>query len=198
MSQVPQLRLVRSPKKAIPPKIQAALTLLVEACDYAQDMRCDAWDFAVEIETLRAVGLTPNDFRWLVAKGYVEPGCEKTKSCGRRRELSLCRGHAFNKRTCKGRACFILTEAGLALAAECFGSNDQTNLTAIVNHPRPAPPPHPHWDAELRELSADGRLIKRYRTRAANQEAVLTAFEEEGWPPPHRRSTHPSRTESTP
>lgn len=41
----------------------------------------------------------------------------------------------------------------------------------------------PRWDAVRRELSVDGQMVKRFRQPAPNQEAVLTAFEEEGWPP---------------
>ncbi|MBU4272473.1 MAG: hypothetical protein KKE86_05040 [Planctomycetes bacterium] len=41
----------------------------------------------------------------------------------------------------------------------------------------------PRWDATRRELTVDGQVIKRFRVPAANQEAVLAAFEEEGWPP---------------
>ncbi len=40
----------------------------------------------------------------------------------------------------------------------------------------------PHWDPMRRELTVDGQIVKRFRLPAANQEAVLLAFEEEGWP----------------
>ncbi len=42
--------------------------------------------------------------------------------------------------------------------------------------------PVPHWDHQTRVLSVGSSVVKRYRMRAANQEAVLSAFEEEGWP----------------
>ena len=41
--------------------------------------------------------------------------------------------------------------------------------------------PTPHWDAEARELRIGGRLVKRFKWKAANQETLLAAFEEEGW-----------------
>jgi len=41
---------------------------------------------------------------------------------------------------------------------------------------------HPHWDSLRRELTLDGQVVKRFRVPAPNQEAVLMAFEEEGWP----------------
>ena len=40
----------------------------------------------------------------------------------------------------------------------------------------------PKWDAELRELRLGSQLLRRFRQRASCQEAILSAFEEEGWP----------------
>lgn len=41
----------------------------------------------------------------------------------------------------------------------------------------------PCWDKALGVLSVGGRPVKRFRVPAPNQAAVLSAFEEEGWPP---------------
>ena len=53
-------------------------------------------------------------------------------------------------------------------------------------------PSVPTWDAERRELHISGMTVKRFKWTAANQEPILAAFEEEGWPrriddplPPH-------------
>jgi len=35
---------------------------------------------------------------------------------------------------------------------------------------------------EKRQLTFDGRVIKQFRVPSCNQEAILMAFEEEGWP----------------
>jgi hypothetical protein len=50
----------------------------------------------------------------------------------------------------------------------------------------------PHFDRDLRILWLDGAVVKRFREPAQNQELVLAAFEEDGWPeriddpiPPH-------------
>lgn len=40
----------------------------------------------------------------------------------------------------------------------------------------------PRWDAARRQLWLGDELVKEFRTPAAAQEAVLAAFEEEGWP----------------
>jgi hypothetical protein len=41
----------------------------------------------------------------------------------------------------------------------------------------------PHWDAARRKFYVDGVLVKRFRQGAACQERILSAFQEEGWPP---------------
>ncbi len=40
----------------------------------------------------------------------------------------------------------------------------------------------PFWDEKRRTLWLNGRLVKRYRQPAGNQEAILTAFQKQGWP----------------
>ena len=40
----------------------------------------------------------------------------------------------------------------------------------------------PAWEARRRELRVGEFLVKKFRVPAGNQELVLSAFEEEGWP----------------
>jgi hypothetical protein len=40
----------------------------------------------------------------------------------------------------------------------------------------------PQWDASYRELRVGQFVIKEYRIPSPNQEAILVAFQEEGWP----------------
>lgn len=53
-------------------------------------------------------------------------------------------------------------------------------------HPGPAPTQaageHPEWDPNHRELRFRGQVVKRYRVPAPNQELILSAFQEDGWP----------------
>jgi len=42
--------------------------------------------------------------------------------------------------------------------------------------------PRPVWDRTRRELRIAGKVVKRFKWPAGNQESVLNAFEEEGWP----------------
>ena len=41
----------------------------------------------------------------------------------------------------------------------------------------------PRWDRDRHQLSLGRQLIKEFKLNSPNQEAVLMAFEEEGWPP---------------
>ena len=45
-----------------------------------------------------------------------------------------------------------------------------------------SPTPKPVWDREKRELRLDGKIIKRFKWPAGNQERVLNAFQDQGWP----------------
>ena len=40
----------------------------------------------------------------------------------------------------------------------------------------------PVWDARTRELRLGGKVVKLFRWPAQNQEAVLNAFQAQGWP----------------
>ena len=58
---------------------------------------------------------------------------------------------------------------------------------SISQHPEtsqqePAPAAAPEWDAMYRELRVGRCVIKVYKVPSPNQEAVLEAFQEEGWP----------------
>ena len=82
------------------------LLLLRQASDYAEDLKRDAWDFAVEISALRDVGMTNSDFRWLVCRSTLSTVGDHRD--GKRRAEFRCSGElTFGQHTC-----FVLTEAG--------------------------------------------------------------------------------------
>ena len=73
---------------------------------------------------------------------------------------------------------------GASLADDAIGPGEINGRVASIAAPQ--------WDTEARELRMNGHLVKRFKWKAANQETVLAAFEEEGWPhriddplPPH-------------
>jgi hypothetical protein len=41
----------------------------------------------------------------------------------------------------------------------------------------------PVWDKDLRVLAVRGVVVKQFRVPASNQELILDAFQELGWPP---------------
>jgi hypothetical protein len=71
---------------------------------------------------------------------------------------------------------------------------DAFRLAQMLSHERQHPmvtsettartfPASPRWDANTRTLFCGDGVVKRFKLPAANQELILTAFEEEGWPP---------------
>ena len=44
-------------------------------------------------------------------------------------------------------------------------------------------PSLPAWDATTGELALDGRVVRTVAVRATNLRPILSAFQEEGWPP---------------
>ena len=152
---------------------QAGLRTLFEGYRYADELGRDRWEFAVEVEFLRAAGLNNNDLRWLVGKGYVDHALEITPPGKAPRRFR--RGGPFA--LCE-RSSFALTDDGVALARE------------VLAAPEPAPPPHgvaspstgvPYWDAETHSLYWRGKLVKHFKHEAPFQEAILEAFQASKW-----------------
>jgi hypothetical protein len=163
---------------------QEALCLLLEAYHYAQELRRSVWDFAVEIESLRQAGCTNSEFRWLICKGYVDHAPETTmpgeESRAFRRQRRPC-GLTFSRKTC-----FVLTAAGFAFARAAVGGLLALPQGVAEPAPRADPPPvaevKPKWDRERQELRLGDAVVKQFKVPAANQERILAAFEEDGWP----------------
>jgi hypothetical protein len=169
--------------------------VLLEAVHYAEQTSGDCWEFAVELDQLTAMGLTCNDFRWLVRNGLVEHQREVTLEGDDGRAFRPTGDLTFSEGTC-----FILTDAGIAFAdgscpADTAGTSrsssspDEENVSVVVNRnvsrngkdPK-REPSVPTWDSERRELRINAVTVKQFKWMAANQETVLAAFEEEGWP----------------
>lgn len=166
-----------------PPHLQQALRLLLQADDYARELGQDAWDMAVELDALREAKLTNSDLRWLDAKSYIEHAVETTgpEDCARRfRRTPLL--------TFTEPVCVILTRGGIAMAREvCSG-----DLVVESGGPRVGicqigaiddVPGRPKWDHQRRQLRLGAQVVKEFKLPSPNQETVLMAFEEEGWPP---------------
>ncbi|BBO35583.1 hypothetical protein [Lacipirellula parvula] len=181
-----------------PNKFIRAFSMLLEAYDYAADTQSTLWDFAVPIRSLKECGLDWSDFRWLARKGFVRHAQEVTLLGDDGRDFRATGDLTFTRRTC-----FVLTESGvLAAAGACNKQRNadsvnvfSKNLVAKSRRPfaeddgQAAGPslttPQPHiiqWDTNSRQLHMNGKLVKRFKWPAANQEALLNAFQEEHWP----------------
>ena len=183
-----------------------ALRLLLEAHECAAEVARHTWDFAVEIRSLRKVGMTNSLLRWLVCKGHLLHADESNPQESQTRAFQVRNELAFSRRTC-----FVLSEQGLTFVRQALpGDASVTNL--IETHPSPngqkaatAAEPEvveqslPRWDSDRQELRLGKHLIKRFKLPAPNQEIILAAFEEEGWPVriddpiPQRRDQEPKR-----
>lgn len=176
-------------------RIHGALQLLLEAREYAADTNRDIWDFAVEGQSLRRIGLTSADLRWLTCKGYVLHACEVTQLGEGRRSFRPCGELTFTKRTC-----FVLTDPGVEYTRTLLNRNSAENeqsatKTRDVSKSNCAPDANggtsgsqsnqlvPSWDCDYREIRFNGRVVKQFKLPSPNQEAILMAFSEEGWPP---------------
>ena len=163
--------------------LRGGLSLLRSAYEYALDVNREAWDFAVAMEDLRALGTTDSDLRWLECKGYVNFAVETTLIGGVGRTFQPHGPLALAAATCG-----ILTEAGYHFTCEhgaastIAGQNGRDPLAAPRSIATPSPS-RPQWDSDRQELRYEGQLVKRFKAPAPNQESLLAVFEEEGWPP---------------
>jgi hypothetical protein len=172
------------------PRIREALQLLADAAACAQDVGAEMWQFAVELSALRRAGLTANECRWLVAKGLARHAREITALDADRRVFQNYSNLALSKRTC-----FVIAERGQAYANALLRqtprrrSTDTRESTAI-NRRRASAESNGHsgtltptWDSDRQQLRVGRVIVKEFKVPAANQEAILAAFQEEGWVP---------------
>jgi hypothetical protein len=175
---------------------QVGLAQLAEAIACAADRGSDPWQFAVSIEVLLGLGVSESELRWLVSKGYAQHAREITTARDTTRRFQPGRSLAFAKTTC-----LVLTDAGARYAATvlgelrtgpCFGEKtpsvqrrsvedtDQSPSVGLCGPLRPTD--RPHWDGDLRVLRVGTCMVKKYMLPSPNQETILAAFQEEGWP----------------
>jgi hypothetical protein len=154
---------------AATPQLAVALTLLRRAKEAAAHLRLDPWQLALGIRELLAVGLSGTDIRCLLARGLAAHAREHSPPGARRR--SFC---PIENLTLPPQTCLILTDAGERLLKRW---ESRPGATAAG-----ASPATPIWDGGPHQLWYRGRLVKWYRAPAVSQEAILAAFQEEGWP----------------
>lgn len=173
---------VRGRRSEVRYHLRDALWLLLQAFEYADELGQDVWSFAVEIHALRAAHLTTSDLRWLACKSYVKHAVETTKPNDPLRHFRSAGLAAFTDETC-----VVLTSAGVELARELCADGSTLSASRPSVSIRRAPAidarlGRPKWDRDRRQVRFDGRIVKEFKLPSPNQEAVLMAFEEEGWP----------------
>jgi hypothetical protein len=157
-------------------RIRAALRLLRDAWEAAHDLQVPTEEFAIEAQELFRLGLTRPELRWLIGKGHVVHLRETTR--GRRRTFRRPPTPEIS-----ATSCFVLANTDLLAVLE---EEEQP----VPPGPLALAPPGgtksflhtPHWDGEQRQLLCGEMVVKSFRVPAPNQELILAALEEEGWP----------------
>lgn len=172
------------------------LRILAEARRYAEEMGCDAWQFAVEWKHLREAGISVSELRYLIMARLVQQGHEITHADEIDRRFRMVPGRRIG-----ARAAFALTEEGWnwIQSQACMGERETPLESRYVSAARVTLPLNaasfsgalsptesgefPRWDPLRRELRVGKDVVKRFKLPCPNQETILAAFEEEGWPP---------------
>lgn len=159
------------------------LALLLEGHQMARQMERDPWDLAVELFELQRGGLSRNALRWLVCEQYVHHGTEldAPSDGGRTFMFDPSETLRFTE-----DSCFILTAEGVSFVSRLMEgepSREKPKPLVEVADERLTVLTTPKWDCLRQELRLGDVVVKRFKVRAPNQERVLSAFEEEGWPP---------------
>ena len=160
---------------AIYPALKAAIKALLLGRQMADSLNVPIWQFAEEIESLRANGIFNAEIRWLIQNGLVLHAEEISLSKDKARRF-----RKIGRLTLSARTCLVLSDAGQSWAerlgtfsAEPSGPNGFHKENGVAR---------PRWCKDLRELQVGTHIVKRFLRPAPNQETVLAAFEEEAWP----------------
>lgn len=156
--------------------VRNAMDELHNAFDYANLTGREVWDFAISLSRLERIGLVENDVRLLLYLGVLKHNEEVSSSPNSRQFRRADPKLMFAK-----NSCFVLSESARALTTPSISetsieANKQGKIGPKAAFRKPC------WDAEHRELTFDFRVVKRFKWVAVNQEAVLSAFQEEAWP----------------
>jgi hypothetical protein len=160
--------------------LTAALKLLEQA-HAVGTKQSRLWEFSVELEVLKEVGLTHTHVRWLLAKAYLIQKVETTPAQARRRTFREVNNGSFNP-----RSCFVLTTRGLELAQFVLGHASKTD-SASNGKPREPDVPHrevPDWNPKTGELRWKNRLVKKIACHAWTLRQLLQVFQKKHWGSP--------------
>jgi len=176
---------------------------LRDAYDAAFACGRDAWDFSVELIEMQKAGVETHVLRMLICKDWIVHKRETTQAQESKRTFEPVDGLAFSE-----LSCFVISKQGYEVAkstlptkqinasgktemsshhSEPSGGNQEISPKVDSNLLGSSSRPHaqvkPIWDRERRELRLGDIVVKRFKWPAENQELVLNAFEDLGWPP---------------
>lgn len=152
------------------PELRQLLALLWESYLAAQELGCDACEFALQLTSLRTRGISDSAVRLLFHQEMIDHLCETTRRGQRRRSFRAVPNTAFT-----ATSCFVLTPLGAATAQGWLTPEREAA-------PGREPGNKPYYDAGQRTLFVGDRVVKRFRVPATNQELILLSLQEEGWP----------------
>ena len=149
-------------------RLQPVFAALREAFEFSQKVMVDHWQFAVEIEQLYSCGATPQELQALTREGLIMHAEETTPGKKHVRTYRHADSLGFSP-----NSCFVLSNEGLqAMKGNGMTSNDGKEQSEFA----------PVWNDKHCELRFARQLIKRFKWRAPNQETLLLAFQQQGWP----------------
>jgi hypothetical protein len=157
--------------------LRTPMAVLLQATTLAHRARQSPWEFGVDGPLLIAAGLTQEQFQWLADEKYVQLTEQVTRQSN---GATACRQMVLAQLHGKKRV--VLTAAGekaarslcrvvVQQAALLPGRNGDCRARLV-----------PTWDKANHRLSLAGFLIKVFKRPAPNQQLILAAFQELGWP----------------
>ena len=150
------------------------LIALREALEYAEDLSSSPWDFALCFDQARAFNINGNDLRWMVRKGWLKRRTKNGELVQETLSMDVQQGSEF-----------ILSEVGLSFFDQDTVVHEEVDSYEFCDFDdkrQPCGMSKPNWNFERRELQIDGKVVKRFRAPAPNQETILSVFSEENWP----------------
>lgn len=165
-------------KNFVDEELKATLHTLRQLNAYAKQKRVRLDSFAVSINDFRLWGHSEMQLRILVMEGVLIHIKETTVGLSRSRKFENGGTNAFEK-----SSCFLLSESqdetiGGLLARDGYEGKRPSSAPSIDLDST-----SPFWDPRHRKLMYSGKLVKHFRCPAHNQETILSAFQEEEWPP---------------
>ena len=158
-----------------------ALQTLYEGCRFAVDCKKSIWEFAVELRDLNERGVSRSLLRWLVCQKLVEHRRESQINKESFRQFYEAPNLVFNE-----NSCFVLSSKG-HLAFDDLLKLYRPMISHTHNDPDSLPmnsplKKTPVWCPDTRVLKIAGKVVKHFKWPAPNQEMLIAAFAELGWP----------------